>query len=660
VTSTVPPVDEFETEPPGATPPTALVESAGSDTVARAGGRWLVPGAALLYLGLAVVLWWSVWSNHPTATTTCGCGDAARFLWFFAWPSFALGHGHGLFYSQYLFHPTGINLLNDTSVLGLTLPLVPLTRLFGPVLSMNVALTLTPVLSALSMLALLRRWVRWAPAAVIGGLLYGFSPFVITELAYNQLNIAFLAVPPLVVLALDDLLIRQRRSPIRTGLWLAVLLIFQFFVSTEVLLITVVAGVMGLALLVLWAAVRRPEALRSFAPSAAKGAGVAAGATVVLLAWPTWYLLHGPGHLSGPIWSNGSIDQYGNSLTTFWGRGGGLATLVAAMLHFGGYQGPGLPTLGYLGIGAVVLALVGLVVWRHDRRLQLFGAVALVAGVLSLGPGHGYWVPWEIVKRVPWVGDIVEIRFTLVLTLCLSVMGAVTLDRLVRWAGDRWPSDLRRRTVIGVGVGVVALLPGVVALWPNLPLTARAVVVPEWYRTAGTRLPPGQVLLAYPAPFSGIQAPMAWQAVGGMQWEMAGGGGPEGVASRAGSVRAGFTVLADASLPLGPAPEPTSVNLAAVRHALAAWQVTMVVIPDQSTLPTYDQGRATAYAVGLFTAALGEAPTYQHSAWVWSSIPTDGPSLVVVPTRFAACTASSDGPSRLAVADCVLAAGAAP
>ena len=39
--------------------------------------------ALALYLVLAVALWWNVWSANPTQMTSCGCGDAARTLWFF-------------------------------------------------------------------------------------------------------------------------------------------------------------------------------------------------------------------------------------------------------------------------------------------------------------------------------------------------------------------------------------------------------------------------------------------------------------------------------------------------------------------------------------------------------------------------------------------------
>lgn len=609
------------------------------------------------FVALSVLLWWNVWSDHPSVTTTCGCGDAARFLWFFEWPAFALTHGHSLFYSQALFHPVGINLLNDTSVLALGVVLTPVTLLFGPVLAMNVALTLAPALSALAMYGLLRRWVRWTPAAVVGGLAFGFSPFLVTELALNQLNIAFLAVLPLVATAVDELLVRQRRSPYTVGAALGALLVVQFFVSTEVLVITVLFGGVSAVLLVGFALLRQPAELGPRVAHAARGLGTALGGALVVLAYPLWFLLRGPAHLTGPIWSNGPIDQYGNSLTTFW-RVGGLGALGAQMLRYGGYQGPHLPGLGYLGAGVVVVAVVALCLWRHDRRLQLFGGLGLLAAVLSLGPGHGYWVPWQLIEKVPWLGDVVEIRFTIVISFCAAVMVAVGIDNSRRWmvAGGRTPSWAAAGALI---VSLVMFVPTLVALGPNLPLTARPVVLPHWYAEVGSQLPPGRVVLAYPSPFSGLQSSEAWQAVNKMRYAQAGGGGPEGQITRAGDARAGFAVLFDASFSLAPPATPTPANLAAIRSALTVWGVTTIVVPDQPELPVYVLGRGPAYAVGLFTAAMGRPPTYSHSAWVWSGVSVRGPAVPLTDARFAACTsgAAAVAPSPQAVPDCVLGSG---
>ncbi len=137
-------------------------------------------------------------------------------------------------------------------------------------------------------------------------------------------------------------------------------------------------------------------------------------------------------------------------------------------------------------------------------------------------------------------------------------------------------------------------MPTVAVLWPNLPLTARPVVLPEWFDTAGRTLPPGRVVLAYPVPFSGLQSSQAWQAIDRMRWAQAGGGGPTGQAERTEpAARAGFSVLVAASLPLGPAPDPTGAHLAAVRRALTAWGVTTVVVPRSPGSPGTSAGVPT-------------------------------------------------------------------
>jgi len=99
--------------------------------------------AGICYLTLSVVIWWHVWSA-PTVTATSINGDPALFLWYLEWPAYALAHGANPFFSTAMFHPGGVNLLANTSVLGIGIPLAPLTWAFGPVLTLNVALTSAP------------------------------------------------------------------------------------------------------------------------------------------------------------------------------------------------------------------------------------------------------------------------------------------------------------------------------------------------------------------------------------------------------------------------------------------------------------------------------------------------------------------------------------
>ena len=255
------------------------------------------------YLLLALVLWWHVWTGHPTSTTTCGCGDSSLFTWFIEWPAYAIAHGLNPFYSTAIGVPGGVNLPANTSVLAIGVVLAPVTWLFGPVASMNVALTLAPALSALAMFVLLRRWVSWAPAAFFGGLFYGFSPFVLVSLTDAHLMLGMAVVPPLVVACLDELLLRRKRRPVVTGVLLGLLVTVQFFIGTEVLMIMAIMAAIGIGLVVVYAAWRHPADARARPPATPPWASVAAAVTAgVLLAYPVWFALAGPAHLSGLVW----------------------------------------------------------------------------------------------------------------------------------------------------------------------------------------------------------------------------------------------------------------------------------------------------------------------------------------------------------------------
>lgn len=63
-----------------------------------------------------------------------------------------------------------------------TMPLLgivgfPITLLFGSIATHNVLIDLAIFASTLSFFAMARRFVTWWPAAFVGGLAYGFSPF---------------------------------------------------------------------------------------------------------------------------------------------------------------------------------------------------------------------------------------------------------------------------------------------------------------------------------------------------------------------------------------------------------------------------------------------------------------------------------------------------
>ena len=636
--------------------------------------------AAAGYLFLSVVVWWHVWSTHPASVTTCGCGDSSLFTWFLEWPAYALSHGLNPLYSTAMFHPNGVNLLSNTSELAFGIVLAPVTWIFGPIATLNVANTLSPVLTALAMYLLLRRWVSWSPAAFVGGLLFGFSPLVLVSLTDSHLMLATLVVPPLIVGCLDELFIRQRRNPISVGVVLGLLVCLQFFIGTEVLAIMAITGVIGVALLLLYAR-RHPAELRRRRRYAIEGLAASGAVGIATLAYPLWFALAGPAHLSGAIWAQGFFGLGGATPKDYLLPLAGSHSFQTFTHNVGGYQGLTLSGQ-YFGIGLVLVLVAGVLAWRHDRRLWLFGAIGVVTVALSLGRENHFWVPWRVMARIPLVQNIIPGRFVTMSYLAAAIMLALIVDHahrasaakvttqggptsakdapkvLLRFLGGR--PNLAAR-IAAVMVSAIALVPLAVYLGGEAPLTTESVILPRWFTEIAPHLSPRQVLLVYPLPFAILQSALTWQAVDHMQFSMAGGSGPGGTLSRAGSEGPGQMVLAPSSLSFVPRPSVTPAAVNAVRHSLDGWRVTLVVIPDQAGLPKYETIGDVPFAVGLITAATGKRPVRQADAWVWTGVDHAGPPATLTTTAFNGCVVGLDGQAgaggSASVPACVLRAG---
>ena len=609
----------------------------------------------LVYLALGFVLWVHAWSEGASTHTLCGCGDPALFLWFFQWPATALAHGQDPFFSTALFHPGGINLLAQTSVTGLSIPLVPVTWIWGPVASLNVACTLTPAVTAFTAFVAVRRWVRWTPAAFVGGLLYGFSPFVLTSLEFTHLMTAALLLLPLILIALDEILLRQRHSarvvrraarppPLRCSS------------SCPPSSSPSRPSCPSWGCSPWWPPPWCPTGprLRRLAPHAATGLGVGVGVGAVLLAWPVWFALDGPAHLSGLVWPN--VGVIGGFIASSF-VAPGYPSRLHSFFPLSGYEGAPLASEAYLGWSLLAVFAAGLVAFWRDRRLWFFGFLLVLCGVCSLGIRRGQWEPARLFDRLPVLDNVIQQRFMAIGFLAAAVFLAVLLDRVHALLPD-W-----RGALGALAVGAVALVPMGVTFAGRLPFVMEQVVLPRWYAQVAPKLPPGRVLLSYPAPFSGVQSALAWQAVLGIPYSQAGGGGPQGVASRAGTAAAGFEVLSSLSL-AEPQPPPAGspAQLAAVRHALSVWEVNTVVVAPDPAIPPQQLGRDPVYAAAFMTAALGRLPTLEAGAWVWNHVQL-GLTHPLVPKAgtLATCSGAAERPSggvsvaTMQVAECVMA-----
>ena len=661
----------------GDSPPTQLEDQTGGDCpdrgdIASSSGEpaskywmtrirpYLIAGSA--YLLLSVFMWIHVWSGHPSSVTACGCGDTSPTIWYMAWPAYAMVHGQNPLYSTAIGYPTGVNLV--FTAYGIVM--APVTWLFGPVVAVNVILTASPVLSALAMFALVRRWVSWMPAACLAGLFYGFSPFVVNNLGVAHVDFVMIAIPPLVVLCLDELLIRQQRRPAVVGIIMGLLISAQFFVGVEILTLMIIEAAIGIVMIVVYTAVRNPATLRKHAGHAATGGVAAILTAAVLLALPAWFALAGPAHFSPVTHPGVQLTEYSASISDAV-----FASPVVKTPQWqhivGGYQGPAL-SAQYFGLGVVLVCLAGLIVWWKDRLLWLFGVLSVVT--LLLATSSGAWL-----ARFPLLKNAFPVHFVLFVYLAVAVVLALIMDHTrsaIRQLGERRNAASNGRTsrwwmafyswsaaLAALLVAVVAMAPPAAYLAKSIPMTVEPIVLPTWFRAVAPRLPGHPVVLALPAPFTtttpgvtweakgghrylqGIsikQGALTWHALTGQGYSLVGPGGLGVGAKHDAGEDQGQNVITKVTFAYGSSPNVTSSDIVAVHRALSEWGVTMVVLPDQPELPSYDQVASVTAMAALISAATGARPTHVADAWVWRRVNRDNPVAYPDGPQYAQCT----------------------
>ena len=501
-----------------------------------------------VYAAIALAAYWPMWPGDPDRLIACSCGDPSEAAWFLAWTPHALLHGINPFFTTAINHPAGINLAVNTEMSLLGLVTAPLTLAFGPVASLNLLLWLAYPTSAFAMLFVLRRWTSWLPAAFAGGLLYGFSPYVIGQ-GRLHLQLVFVPLPPLIALAVYELFVRRAGTALRWGAVLGGLLVAQFFISTEVLASTSIVVV--LALLVL--AAGRPRDIMPSARAAAPGLAVAAAIVIVLVGYPAWMVLFGPQRYTVPVWFTDLIA--GRSLplgpflptSSMWFSPTALSRLGGTSPNFT----DGVENGGYLSIPLVLLVSCLAVRFWSNRWLRFTTVMALVSFVVTLGPHldlagrtTSIALPFVVIERLPLVQLVDPVRMSLFVVMFVAIGLSLGIDDLhtARWGPGparpmAGPAGSRGSAGAGVLLVMVLAAASVLFLIPEWPVSTVATGIPPYFTSpAVDRIPQGSTVLSYPYPTPGAAQPMLWQAVSGMRYDLLGSyalnPGPGGDASQ--------------------------------------------------------------------------------------------------------------------------------
>ncbi|WFE60694.1 hypothetical protein [Micromonospora sp. WMMD712] len=564
--------------PAAAAPPTAPAAAPAAGTRSRRRWRWTPRRRDLAVYGvfLLAALWVTsqIWIDPAGRVASLYSSDPAQVQFFLAHSVRVVLHGEFPFYTDQFNYPDGVNLMANTAVLALGIPMVPVTLLFGPAVSFVVLVTCGLAGTAAAWYRVLSRHVVRNPlAAAVGGWFCGFSPAMLSHANWHP-NIISQFLLPFIVWRV--LVITRSKRPVRDGALLALLVTVQAFINEEILLFTALAcGVFLIAVLAqrpgLWSTAWRPL-------------GVAVAVCTVLagslLAYPLYVQFAGPMAYHG---LSDAVRDYGNDIAAFFA--------------------PGSPTLGgneranvnlapnyseenaFLGWSLALIA-VGIVLWlRREPIVRALAATGAFFALLSLGERVSWWDrelftgPWELLVRLPLLDAVVPTRFGMITSVVVGVLLALAVERV--WALRT--AEARTMRTLGVAALVMALLP--IAPMPlrvtSRPPVPKFITADRWRDYVG----PDHTLVPIPVPSMGNTHGMRWAASTNLDFKIPGGyflaprNGNTGDPGRFGGRPSGVGELLEDVASTGRTPKLDDRQRRRSLDELRHWRAAILVLP---------------------------------------------------------------------------------
>jgi hypothetical protein len=536
--------------------------------------------------------------------------DQAFFEWMLAHGARVVTDGAYPFFSDRMNYPDGVNMMANTSVLAVSLPMTPITVLFGPHVAFNLFLTLALSLTGVSWYFVLsRQIVDSRLAAWVGALFCTFAPSMVAH-AGGHPNIVSQFLVPLIIWR--TLRLRVPGRSLRNGLPLAALLIWQAFINLEVLFMTAV----GLGTFCLVVGLARARRQRGEARAFVRGLAVAATITIAVLAYPLAVQFFGPQSYHGlPEFVRGFGTDLA-SFTSYSSRSVAGNALIAERLA----QNPAEQN-AFFGWGLVIL-FFGLLVWmRRSVAVLALGGVALLFAAMSLGPriflnGINTGVPgiWSVLHSVPVLNSAVPTRWAMAIAPVVGIVLALGCQRaadLVK-AQPAARGPIRVAMITAVAMALVPLAPVSLETMPMAP-TPEFVTSGAWKQYVDD----DHTVVTLPLPDASYPDPLRWSAQTGQDMRIAGAYAllPNQNPLNPGDRTAIFsppwrpTSALMASIRQGnPIPEITDVRREMTLADLRYWKAGVIVLTPQ--VRDSEMLRAT-------TALLGFEPKWIGGTWVW-------------------------------------------
>ncbi|EMF53109.1 glycosyltransferase [Streptomyces sp. SID5476] len=467
--------------------------------------------AVALFLVMAVALHIGRWRDPNGRYLPDSLQDQNQWEWFFAVTADNLVHLRNPLFTTFQGFPDGVNLMANTVMLGLSVPLAPVTLALGPAVTLALVMTLGLAVTAGAWYWLIvKRVERHRGAAFAGAALAAFAPPMVSH-ANAHPNFVVLFMIPLIIDRALRLCTGARTQ--RDGVVLGLMTAYQIFLGEEALLL----AAMGMLLFaVAYGLVRRDVARDAWRPLL-KGLGIAVLVVLPLVALPLSWQFLGP-------------QSYGNIAHGSNSGNSPLALLSFAERSLAGDKeraealSPN-PTEqnAFYGWPLALLAL-GIVVRLWDRALvKALACTAVAAAVLSLGPKirlprtdlvlPG---PWALLAEKPLLESVIEGRVAMICAPVLGMLLALACARLA--------------AVPSLGTRYVGFMAVTLALLPIVPAPLRSVeraevpaFVADGTWTSYVDTGAGETLVPVPLPDPGNAEALRWQSTARFGFRMPGG-----------------------------------------------------------------------------------------------------------------------------------------
>ena len=196
--------------------------------------------ALVVYLALSLLFFGRGLVGHLSDRYIGIGADPGLFIFFLEWWKYVFTHHVNPFFTYLQWAPSGANFAWATGIPLFGICAIPFSATIGPVASYNLLMLLAPALAAWSAFSLCRYLCASRWQAVVGGYIFGFSPFTPAHLTAHLNLVLIFALPWMVQVTL--LRLSDKITVASYIVLLSLLLIVQFLCFPELIATATIFG----------------------------------------------------------------------------------------------------------------------------------------------------------------------------------------------------------------------------------------------------------------------------------------------------------------------------------------------------------------------------------------------------------------------------------